>query len=454
MEDVRDVAAMIPAVLGADDAAISRVVPGEDCVEDISRHDWSSPGERYRLSDYPATEYVLRTRTAGQVVVGDPASDPAEVQLLERAGHQAVLMVPLVFGGNDVGLLELYRRHAMAWNSGEIERAQLLAHQLAAVLDLLARDFSRARAEPRGTGAARRARLRRPMAILVDELREYPDVALPFTVWCHMATDGSFEELHEFAARLGLRRAWFQRDHYDLPAHGRAAAVVLGAEEVATPELLLRMAGPRGERARRRTLAPAGVTWLRGPGGPAVLRYPAGALVVIGGPPGAGRSTLAARVVDRAPVLDADGARAAELRGALAAGGGAVAVATALRQRHRLALAEAASGGRRGGAPRDARRRRGDPPRRSRRPGRAAGLRPRAAAARVAGVPPSARGDARRVAVRLDHGARPRGRTAAPPGRSLTLESSVRYRRAPADREPERGIEPLACGLQNRCSTN
>ena len=60
------------------------------------------------------------------------------------------------------------------------------------------------------------------MAILVDELREYPDVALPFTTWCHMATDGELDELHAFAARLGLRRRWFQRDHYDLPPHGRA----------------------------------------------------------------------------------------------------------------------------------------------------------------------------------------------------------------------------------------
>jgi diguanylate cyclase (GGDEF)-like protein len=142
VDDIRYVAALIPAVLGGDDAAVSRVVPGEDCVEDISRHGWSSPGERYRLSEFPATEYVLRTRTAGQVVVGDPASDPSEVALLERSGFQAVLMVPLVFGGQDVGLLELYRRHAMPWNNAEIERAQLLAHQLAAVLDLLARDFA------------------------------------------------------------------------------------------------------------------------------------------------------------------------------------------------------------------------------------------------------------------------------------------------------------------------
>jgi predicted kinase len=197
------------------------------------------------------------------------------------------------------------------------------------------------------------------MAILVDELREYPDARLPFTVWCHMATDGSFEELHEFAGRLGLRRAWFQRDHYDLPAHGRAAAVALGAEEVDTGELLLRMTGPRGERTRRRVLAPSGVAWLSGGAGPAVLRYPAGALVVIGGPSGAGKSTLAARAVERVPVLDPDGTRAAlgpgtawtdalaawheELRATLVAGGGAVAVTTALRHGHRLGLARAAS---------------------------------------------------------------------------------------------------------------
>jgi len=204
------------------------------------------------------------------------------------------------------------------------------------------------------------ARARLPaMAILVDELREYPSVALPFSAWCHMATDGEFEELHAFAARLGLRRAWFQRDHYDLPPHGRAAAVALGAEQVSTGELLRRMAGPRGDRARRRALAPDGVTWLRGSEGPAVLRYPPGSLVVIGGPPGAGKSTLAARVVDgaRVPVLDPDETRdalrvawedalaawRAELVSALAAGAGAVAVTTALRHGHRLGLTKAAA---------------------------------------------------------------------------------------------------------------
>jgi predicted kinase len=197
------------------------------------------------------------------------------------------------------------------------------------------------------------------MAILVDDLREYPGAGLPFRSWCHMATDGSWDELHTFAARLGLRRAWFQGDHYDLPPHGRAAAVALGAQEVGTGELVARMLGPRGERARRRALAPEGVVWLQGGGGPAVLRYLRGALVVLGGPPGAGKSTLAARAVDgrRVPVLDPDDVRArdggawddalrrwrAEVEAALVAGSGAVAVTTALREGHRLALTRAAA---------------------------------------------------------------------------------------------------------------
>ena len=90
------------------------------------------------------------------------------------------------------------------------------------------------------------------MAVLVDELREYPHVKLPGRWWCHMASDRSFEELHAFAARIGIPRSRFQGDHYDLPPARRARAVALGAEEVTTAELARRMAGPRGERNRRR----------------------------------------------------------------------------------------------------------------------------------------------------------------------------------------------------------
>ena len=99
------------------------------------------------------------------------------------------------------------------------------------------------------------------MTVLVDPLREYPDTGLPFRSWCHLVSDASFEELHTFAAELGIPRRFFQGDHYDLPAHLRDRAVDLGAIPVSTRELIVRMAGPRGERARRRArrrVAPGG----------------------------------------------------------------------------------------------------------------------------------------------------------------------------------------------------
>jgi Protein of unknown function (DUF4031) len=56
--------------------------------------------------------------------------------------------------------------------------------------------------------------------------------------WCHLLADTE-EELHAFAAELGLRRAWFQhkperpwQDHYDLPEEVRREAVRAGAVEV------------------------------------------------------------------------------------------------------------------------------------------------------------------------------------------------------------------------------
>src|SRR4051812_514043 len=90
------------------------------------------------------------------------------------------------------------------------------------------------------------------MPVIVDPLSRYDHVRLAVKDWCHLAVDGPFEELHAFAATLGIPRHRFQGDHYDLPPWLRARAVELGAQEVSTAVLLVRMAGPRGDRARLR----------------------------------------------------------------------------------------------------------------------------------------------------------------------------------------------------------
>lgn len=72
--------------------------------------------------------------------------------------------------------------------------------------------------------------------------------------WAHLVSDRSLEELHTFADQLGLERAWFQGDHYDVPADVRDRAIELGAQAVSASDLVrrLRAAGLRnGSRVIR-----------------------------------------------------------------------------------------------------------------------------------------------------------------------------------------------------------
>ncbi|HKA04117.1 MAG TPA: DUF4031 domain-containing protein [Acidimicrobiales bacterium] len=91
------------------------------------------------------------------------------------------------------------------------------------------------------------------MTVLVDEAR-WPWRGRR---WCHLVSDASLDELHEFAVRLGIPRRAFQGDHYDLHEEGRARAIELGAVPVPSRELLTRLRGaglrlsPAARRAGR-----------------------------------------------------------------------------------------------------------------------------------------------------------------------------------------------------------
>ncbi|TDD81409.1 DUF4031 domain-containing protein [Actinomadura darangshiensis] len=72
-------------------------------------------------------------------------------------------------------------------------------------------------------------------------------------VWSHMVSDVSYDELHAFAAVLGMPVRAFERDHYDVPSELYEAALLQGAEAVGCKELLLRLtrAGLRRRKAYR-----------------------------------------------------------------------------------------------------------------------------------------------------------------------------------------------------------
>jgi hypothetical protein len=69
-------------------------------------------------------------------------------------------------------------------------------------------------------------------------------------MWSHLASDVSYDELHDFARELGIPARGFDRDHYDVPAEWYDRVVALGASPVTSRELVARLIAA-GLRRRR-----------------------------------------------------------------------------------------------------------------------------------------------------------------------------------------------------------
>lgn len=75
------------------------------------------------------------------------------------------------------------------------------------------------------------------MAILVDD----PLWANHGTLWSHLVSDESLDELHAFAASVGIPPRAFDRDHYDVPIDRIDDLVAAGAERVSSRVLVRRL---------------------------------------------------------------------------------------------------------------------------------------------------------------------------------------------------------------------
>jgi hypothetical protein len=71
--------------------------------------------------------------------------------------------------------------------------------------------------------------------------------------WSHLASDTSYDELHDFALGNGVPERGFDGDHYDVPAEFYDAMVAAGAVPVTSRELArrLRSAGLRRPKPLR-----------------------------------------------------------------------------------------------------------------------------------------------------------------------------------------------------------
>ncbi len=69
------------------------------------------------------------------------------------------------------------------------------------------------------------------MAVYIDDMYRYAIGAFRGERMSHLIAD-SDAELHALAARIGMKRQWFQGDHYDVPFARRDLAVAAGAIEI------------------------------------------------------------------------------------------------------------------------------------------------------------------------------------------------------------------------------
>lgn len=75
------------------------------------------------------------------------------------------------------------------------------------------------------------------MTVLIDE----PMWPAHGTVWAHLVSDESLEELHAFARSNDVPERSFDLDHYDVPERRVAELISAGATRVTGRELVTRL---------------------------------------------------------------------------------------------------------------------------------------------------------------------------------------------------------------------
>jgi GAF domain-containing protein len=99
--------------------------------------DTSHIGATYPLAHYPATKTVLREQSPLIVYTDDPEADEAQKTLLDAFHWDGVLMTPIVWRGQSLGLLNLYvddkTRHQFSDN--DIAVCRILVNQAAMVME-------------------------------------------------------------------------------------------------------------------------------------------------------------------------------------------------------------------------------------------------------------------------------------------------------------------------------
>jgi excisionase family DNA binding protein len=138
-ELLAEIARHVTALCRCHTCEIMEYLPDEQAVRVLAEYDakgrrWSTSGV-FDLSAFPATRRVLDGQAAMTVNIDDRGADAAEVALMRRYGEKSVLMLPLVFQGDTIGLLEACdRAQSRRYTAQELRLCRALAGQAAVAL--------------------------------------------------------------------------------------------------------------------------------------------------------------------------------------------------------------------------------------------------------------------------------------------------------------------------------
>jgi transcriptional regulator with GAF, ATPase, and Fis domain len=129
LDALRAIARALVTELDADACVISRAVGDvllmiAEHTADGSRLDF---GQGFLVSDYPATQRVLRTAQPAALTLDDADVDAAEARLLRELGFATLLMLRFDLRGEPWGLVEIYRHESRAFDEGDVAAAREIA---------------------------------------------------------------------------------------------------------------------------------------------------------------------------------------------------------------------------------------------------------------------------------------------------------------------------------------
>ena len=108
---MREIAKQLTTLLDAHCCVISEYDPGSRKVSVLAEYD--DLGNRrpdsmtYTLSQFPMARKAIEEHETIVVNTGDPNADPAEVAIMRRDGDKCLLILPMLYQGEAIGLLEV-----------------------------------------------------------------------------------------------------------------------------------------------------------------------------------------------------------------------------------------------------------------------------------------------------------------------------------------------------------